>query len=72
MCANTAVQFLNDIWVPVHTLFVCLHQCILISSFESYFSFQIVPTVYLDSNEQGDNHSMGEGQELQPVNCKVM
>ena len=53
---------------------VYLHQCIFISFFESYFSFHIVATVllYLDSNEQGGNHSMGEGQELQPVTSKIM
>ena len=51
---------------------VYLHQYIFISSFESYFSFQIEVTVYLDNRHNGGNHIMGEGQGLQPVNFKII
>ena len=70
VCKYCSTVFERYLFACSHSVY--LHQCILISFFDSYCSCQTVPTVCLGSNEQGDNHSVCEGQELQPVKCKTV
>lgn len=72
MCANTAVQFLNDIWMLVHTLFIYI-SIFSFPPLRVIFPFRLkLLCILITVTMVATNHIMGEGQGLQPVNFKII